>query len=682
MKNIFSKFSIENFTTNVKLAFIRFPLSFISSVLMFIILEYVVYNWDILSQYITNIILKSVLSLVTVYFLSIWVYLMSEKFNFSRLNTCLIQIWSILFWILFYFSFEQNLFNNFYSEELVYIIITFIWVISFVFISSFIKSLLNKESDNDKYYTFFNAISSKILMSAIVWWALTLLGSIALSSIFALFDLSSYIDEGKYYWYWVSFSLSLFAPIYFLVIAPEKEDNLNLLDKIKENKFYNFLSNYIALPFIIIYFFILYSYTIKVLLNFSDWPKWIISWMVIGFSLFWYLIYIFSYAFEIKSTFVRIFRKIFPFAVLFQTPMLFYAIYLRINQYDFTINRYLVVIFWIFLVLVSTYFIFSKKKYLLHISLLLTIFIILISIWPWWVYSFPEWRQLVLLKPDLVEAKILQWTQIVLLKDEKDIDAKLSWKIYDKVMYLCSFHWCDSMQSIFWTIIVDIKNKDKIDFEKNHTEEVNRLESEIKKYSWSDKKILESNQRSLLKLKNQVYTWIDSWTYSSKLIEKLKVKPYYVWDITSQKYIYFSLDYTKRNGLVKVTKYDYLFPIWLTLPDEALKEKWVGETYENDLYYSKYNSDTEKLLIYKNKIVFEEFDLKDDFSKIYDSNIKNINSNWSVELKEIVSLEKVWINVDVKIILEDFSVKNPKYNWIDTSYSNITWKVLLMEHKK
>lgn len=681
MKNIFTKFSIENFTKNVNTAFDRFPLSFISSVLIFIIFEYTIYNWNTISNTIENVLYKWVLSLVTVYFLSIWLYLLSEKYNFSKLKTNIIQLLSVLFWVFFYFSFEQNLFNNFYSEQLVYIIITYIWVISFVFVSSFINNLINKDIDNDKYYTFFNSVSSKILMSAIVWWALSLLGSIALSAVFALFELNSFIDESKFYWYWIVFSLALFTPIYFLIIAPEKDFNLSLLERIKENKFYNFLSNYIALPFIIIYFFILYAYSLKVLLNFSDWPKWIISWMVIWFSLFWYLIYIFSQAFEIKSSFVRIFRKIFPFAVLFQTPMLFYAIYLRINQYDFTINRYLVVVFGLFLVIVSLYYIFSKKKYLLYISLLLTTFIIIISIWPWWVYSFPEGRQLELLKTDLTTAKILQWREIVLLKNENDIDAKLSWNIYDKVNYLCNFHGCDSMKELFWTILDEIKNQDKIEWEKNHIEEISRVETEISNYKWNDKYMLESNQRNLDRLKNQTYPWIYTWTYSSKLAEKLKVKAYYELDITAQKYINFSVDYKLRTSLINISWYDYLFTIWSINSDEIFDWKLIEQELSNDLYYSKYDYKNDKLIIYKEKIIFEEFELKEDFFNIYNIYKNNLNINRSIELKEKLQIEKEWIKVDLKILLEDFSILNPEYNWIDTSSYYLNWTVLLKEKK-
>ncbi|MDP2091063.1 MAG: DUF4153 domain-containing protein [Candidatus Gracilibacteria bacterium] len=681
MKNIFTKFSIENFTKNVNTAFDRFPLSFISSVLIFIIFEYTIYNGNTISNTIENVLYKGVLSLVTVYFLSIGLYLLSEKYNFSKLKTNIIQLLSVLFGVFFYFSFEQNLFNNFYSEQLVYIIITYIGVISFVFVSSFINNLINKDIDNDKYYTFFNSVSSKILMSAIVGGALSLLGSIALSAVFALFELNSFIDESKFYGYWIVFSLALFTPIYFLIIAPEKDFNLSLLERIKENKFYNFLSNYIALPFIIIYFFILYAYSLKVLLNFSDWPKGIISWMVIGFSLFGYLIYIFSQAFEIKSSFVRIFRKIFPFAVLFQTPMLFYAIYLRINQYDFTINRYLVVVFGLFLVIVSLYYIFSKKKYLLYISLLLTTFIIIISIGPWGVYSFPEGRQLELLKTDLTTAKILQGREIVLLKNENDIDAKLSGNIYDKVNYLCNFHGCDSMKELFGTILDEIKNQDKIEWEKNHIEEISRVETEISNYKGNDKYMLESNQRNLDRLKNQTYPGIYTWTYSSKLAEKLKVKAYYELDITAQKYINFSVDYKLRTSLINISGYDYLFTIGSINSDEIFDGKLIEQELSNDLYYSKYDYKNDKLIIYKEKIIFEEFELKEDFFNIYNIYKNNLNINRSIELKEKLQIEKEGIKVDLKILLEDFSILNPEYNGIDTSSYYLNGTVLLKEKK-
>ncbi|MDR0772292.1 MAG: DUF4153 domain-containing protein, partial [Candidatus Peribacteria bacterium] len=63
-----------------------------------------------------------------------------------------------------------------------------------------------------------------------------------------------------------------------------------------------------------------------------------------------------------------------------QIFMLFYAMYLRINQYDLTINRYFVVVFGIWLLFISLYFVFSKRKNLIVIPAVLTTFTVLISV--------------------------------------------------------------------------------------------------------------------------------------------------------------------------------------------------------------------------------------------------------------------------------------------------------------
>jgi hypothetical protein len=102
--------------------------------------------------------------------------------------------------------------------------------------------------------------------------------------------------------------------------------------------------------------------------------------MVIWFSIFGYITYMFSYVFEEKNKFIKIFRKVFPYIVIPQIFMLFYAIYLRINQYDITINRYFIVVFGLWLLIISLYYIFSKKKHLAFIPAVLTLFTIIISI--------------------------------------------------------------------------------------------------------------------------------------------------------------------------------------------------------------------------------------------------------------------------------------------------------------
>jgi hypothetical protein len=115
---------------------------------------------------------------------------------------------------------------------------------------------------------------------------------IAIASVVSLFELGSFIDEEKYYGTWVTLSLAFIAPMYGLREFPRLK-NIET-DVFEQNRFFSFLIRYIATPAVYIYFIILYAYSVKVLMNFSDWPKGIVSWLVIGFSSFGYLTYIFS----------------------------------------------------------------------------------------------------------------------------------------------------------------------------------------------------------------------------------------------------------------------------------------------------------------------------------------------------------------------------------------------------
>ncbi len=113
--------------------------------------------------------------------------------------------------------------------------------------------------------------------------------------------------------------MSLLTPLFALSILQKKESFEDIY--FNENLFFNFLMRYIAIPFIYVYFIILYAYTFKVLLNFSDWPKGEVSWMVIGFSIFGYLTYMFSYIFSCgkkseSHKLITLFRKYFPYAVV------------------------------------------------------------------------------------------------------------------------------------------------------------------------------------------------------------------------------------------------------------------------------------------------------------------------------------------------------------------------------
>ena len=467
MKKFFKKIWPINLKNNIKDIIIRFPL-WVLLILMVSLLFFIVSNFKI--NDINELrILKIIYSLIITFFLSLWVYISAENNNFSNKN--IFQLFPIVFWILFYFSFSNNLDDNF--ENIIFFILTLSWIISYLFFAPYVKNILKKDTKQSTYYSYFYKISTLFLISFILGWVLFWLWSIGINVTYELFDLSrKYLS--KVILNWAIISLSIFTPIFALYNIPKKTEYNKT--SFNENKFFTFIIKYAAIPFIFIYFFILYSYTIKVLLNFGEWPKWEVTWMVIWFSIFGYLTYIFSYIFEEKNKFIKRFRKIFPYAVIPQIFMLAYAIYLRINQYDLTINRYFVVIFWLWLLIISLYFIISKKKSLIIITTLLTLFTIIISVWPWSVYNLPESRQLERLKSNLTEAWILVNNEIIPLNDYNDIDSELAKEIYYWIDYLCDLNNCETIKKLFPKIYQSLVIEHNWVYSKNSSEKIDSWE--------------------------------------------------------------------------------------------------------------------------------------------------------------------------------------------------------------
>lgn len=106
-----------------------------------------------------------------------------------------------------------------------------------------------------------------LLTSSVVGGAVMALGSIALWSI----DTLLFTVDNDAYGYLASIAFAFIAPFFALARIPLSSDIGK--EKGSENVFFTFLVKYIGLPAIALYFIILYLYTVKVLMNFSDWPR-------------------------------------------------------------------------------------------------------------------------------------------------------------------------------------------------------------------------------------------------------------------------------------------------------------------------------------------------------------------------------------------------------------------------
>jgi hypothetical protein len=502
-------------------------------------------------------------------------------------------------------------------ESVTYFLLHLAGFVSLIFFAPYIARILEGKEGSIEYTNYFSRIAWVFLMSAIVWGSLFALGAIAIGSVTSLFDLSDYVWNGKLYGYWATISLSIIAPIYGLIQMPYTKE----IDKksYEINRFFSFLIKYVAVPFIYIYFAILYAYSVKVLMNFSVWPKGIISWLVIGFSSFGYLVYIFSKAYE-DSEIVSLFRRYFPFVVIPELFMLAYSIGLRISQYDITMNRYFVVIFGLWLLGISLYYIFSQKKSLAIIVASLTIISLVISLGPWSVFALPLSRQSDRLTRNLITAKILENGKITPLSDRSAISKELSGDIYSGISYLCSFDDCSRVKALFPVQVADIEAVSRANWEKYNT------------------------------ITGSTYPGLGSWEIISGVTEKIKVSQWFDPPTTEPLY----KQYSSKNPPdgqypLEVKGYDRLVSVY------GDSQWWVEVRYP----FISINPDDATLRYHTASGVLEKIALP--------SSMLTIQGYGETPLEaESLIYTITWSRSDIRLLLNSYAVRNPAYSgWTD-----------------
>lgn len=623
MKHIFQFLNFANLKEQIQIIISRFPLAIL---LIFIVswLFWVILHSD-LSNLVEDNIIKTILSLIITFFLSIGIAISCENNKISGIKKIFAQFIAIIFWIFFFLSFTPSL-DSF--ENIIFFLLSLTGVISYFFFAPYIKKIFSKNVKQSVYYTYFYKISSIFLISSILWVVLFILWNIAIAAIFELFDISG-ISHSKITGDWTIFALAFITPIFALTQIPNQstynENHFN------ENIFFSFLIKYIAIPFIYVYFFILYAYSIKVLSNFWDWPKGEVSWMVIGFSIFWYITYLFSYIFENNNKFIRYFRKGFPFVVIPQLFMLAYAIYLRVAQYDITINRYFVIVFGIWLSIISLYYIFSKKKSLYMMISTLGFFVIMVSIGPWSVYNLPENRQYNRLIHNLSQANILQNGTITPLKNSKDITIDLSKDIYSWIEYLCDFDNCNKIKQLFSKEYKALLKKDSLEFENRMQEKQNEKNSK----STTDQKYEEPRTWEIVRYITE-YIKVENNMYNNNNISSI--------------YLYW-----KEN----------IFPIEM-------------QGYSKIYTIDNHKSSSSKNIVYMNeqKNTLEFLDINWNLVNTLDmtSIIEKLSQKYMETQSDTLDIQDMTFIVwEYKIILSHISMKNPEYTGTDSykySYAN------------
>jgi hypothetical protein len=607
-----SKDSIKNSWENL---FSRFMIPSIIICIFTLLLFYFIYT-DTHSPEVT----KAIFSFAITFFFATGVSLYIESSTLWK-NIKYLNVLPIVYLIFIYYSIDIG--NDWIFESLIYLTLHLFGFVSFLFFAPYVEHFFRKE-DEIEYTNYFSLVSWNLLMSVIVGWAMMALWFIAIGSIFALFDIKSWIQEDNIYAYWAVISLAFSAPIYGLLHLPKKSSINTKTFEI--NRFFSFLIKYIGVPFIYIYFIILYIYSIKVLLNFSDWPKGIISWMVIGFSIFGYLNYIFSKPYHEENNLIRLFRKYFPIIVIPQLLMLFYAIYLRIVQYDLTMNRYFIILFGVWLVIISIYLIISKKKSLSVITTSLALISFIISVWPWSVFSYPLDRQYDRLIHNLEQAQILKAGNIVSLSSPKDITKELSNDIYSWISYICDFSECSLIKELFKKELVEATLK---------------WENEWKKYNT---------------LTGTSYTGLSKWEIISTVTDAIKVQMSYSYD-NEQNNQYISYNTSNYSGAP--------YPIALDSKyTKIVSVMWKSDGISPDINsypYIRIDIETNTLEYYKSPDIIITLPIP------IPKDLINTTTPTTLEQKDL-TFNMEGNGLSIKLLLQNYAIKNPEYTGKEKSW--------------
>lgn len=265
---------------------------------------------------------------------------------------------------------------------------------------SFVPFLKTKELNGFWNYNkaLFLRLCTSLLYSLFIYAGLI----IALLSIAKLFNIHIH---NKLYFDLYIIVIGLFNTWFFISGIPKDLNKLEAITNYPNGL--KIFTQYILLPLLVLYLFILYAYTGKIIALW-DWPKGWVSYLISGISIlgFFNILLMYPYGRIKGNEWIQKFSKFFYFILIPLIVVLFIAINIRISDYGITVKRYAIISLGIWISLVSIYFIL-KKDNIKFIPISLSIILLITSFGPWGMFSISENSQVQRLESILANHNIL-----------------------------------------------------------------------------------------------------------------------------------------------------------------------------------------------------------------------------------------------------------------------------------
>ena len=366
-----------------------------------------------------TILFPIILGAVLGFFLLTALVLISERLRLTRPQSLLLQAAGAVLVVLYAFSVPTDLYMApaIYAERFAMLLIGLGF---FLMVAPFWR-----KGELNGFWQYNKTIFLRALMSGLFAGVLFAGLAIALAALENLFNVE--IPGKRYPELWTLIT-GLFATTFFLSGIPE---NLESLDKTSDYpKGLRIFAQYVLMTLVVVYFAILYAYVGKILIEWN-WPKGWVAELILGFTVTGVISLVLLYPMREQSGYGWL-KKAWNWFYILLIPLtivLFLAINRRISDYGITEERYIVLVFGVWLSCMIAYFLISKVKSIKLIPATLCFLAVGLSFGPWGVFCVSESSQVgrlqeLLSKNEiLVDGKVQKAPNKVPVEDSRQISS-------------------------------------------------------------------------------------------------------------------------------------------------------------------------------------------------------------------------------------------------------------------
>jgi len=412
MSSIYEKIDnrIETFLSTLK----RFPLAsfsaFLFTIIMLILMDY--HNHENL-----NVIIASKVAFVTTLGILLFpaLQLLGRSIFFPLLGVVLLGV--------YYYFLPQNIHDINFNLGIRHALLALA-----LFFMIFWSPFIFRKSDNNTFWQYAQAIIFGLLTA--IFFVLIVYGGLAVA-LYAIEKLFGFDVRSVRYAQLALLVFGIFGINFFLSQIPKHPLFMQVRPYSKIKRIF---SKNILAPIAIVFFLILFAYTAKILISMT-YPSGILSWIIVTFSFVAIVSFLFLTPYLKKSSLPQ---RLIWLAIFLQTIMLGFALWMRVQEYGITYNRYLLAMFGLWLLLMSLYFMLFGKAQQKWLFFFASLFILVSQFGPYSAKKVTQKSQ---------TARLIQLIKTA-KKNPKNLDFKQQYEISDGISYINSHYGMDAFEPI------------------------------------------------------------------------------------------------------------------------------------------------------------------------------------------------------------------------------------------